>query len=119
MVDSALVYIFPSAIYLKLSKEKGALSWVKRLISLVFLVFGVLVMFIGTGSAIYRAIVTHPEHHKVYCSEERFLQGWEDTLCPTEGFRNLSYSMVGLASQCDCAAVFRVNQPTACNISSL
>ena len=113
------MFVFPAAVHLKLSKEKGALSWVKRVISLVVLVFGVLVVFIGTGSAIYRAIVTHPEQGKLYCNEERQVQGWADTLCPTEGFSNLSYSMVGVASSCDCAAVFQVNQPTACNFSSL
>ena len=91
----------------------------KRAISLAVLVFGMSVMIIGFGSAIYRAVATQTEHVKLYCNEERQLQGWGDTLCPSEGFRDLRYSTVGLASSCDCAAVFQVNQPTACNISSL
>lgn len=118
LVDVSLMLIFPAAAHLKLSKEKGGLSWVKRAISLAVLVFGILVMITGLGSAIYHAIVTQSEHVKLYCNEERQLQGWGDTLCPSEGFRDLPYSMVGLASSCDCATVFRVNQPTACNISS-
>ena len=91
----------------------------KRAISLAVLVFGILVMIIGFVSAIYRAVVTQTEHAKLYCNEERQMQGWGDTLCPSEGFTELRYSMAGLASSCDCAAVFQTNQPTACNISSL
>ena len=87
----------------------------KKAISIVVLVFGVLVLFIGTGSAIYRAAVTQDDPAKLYCKDERL---WSDTLCPIEGFSNLS-SSIGLPSSCDCGAVFRANQPTACANSTL
>ena len=75
-------------------------------------------MFIGTGSAIYRAVVTEGVPAKLYCEKERM--SWANTLCPSEGFRNLSSSsVVGPASSCDCGAVFRLNQPAACANSTL
>ena len=115
LTATPIAFIFPTAVYLRLSKERGALSRVKRAISVAVLVFGVLVLFIGTGSAIYRAAVTRSEPAKLYCPEER---PWSDTLCPSEGFSNLS-SSISLPSSCNCEAVFKLNQPAACANTTL
>ena len=115
LTTALIVFIFPAAIYLRLSKERGTLARLKQVVSIAVLVFGVLVLFIGTGSAIYRSAVAGTEPTKFYCQEER---AWSDTLCPAEGFSNLSSSL-DLSSSCDCGAVFRVSQPAACANSTL
>lgn len=103
LTATPIAFIFPPLVFLVLTKEKGV-TW-KKVLSFLILAMGTLVFFIGTGTAIYRAVINSKEEITMYFCPDRLHRPNID-FCPIPQLRNdtiFSTSPLG----CDCEGIYR------------